>query len=375
MDTEQLTTLVACLQADPDPRCRRGVRHRWWVILTILAAGLLCGQDNFRAIAQWARAHRALLNQYLPLFRGQVPSEKTFQRAMGLLDLVGFKARLYAFIAATRAVEEDPQEALALDGKTLRGASHGGRKVHLLTLAAHADGAVLGRRNVGAKTNEIAVAPLLLAGRDLGGRVLTGDAMFCQRSLSRQVRAQRGHWLWQVKDNQPTLLADLQYLFHSPRSDPHALHFRAAGRLDGGHGRIEERHLEASDALNDYLDWPGLAQVIWRRCSRTVAGRTSVENHYYITSLPPEQAGPERLLALCRGHWQIENNVNRAQDVVFREDASTLRRGTAPEAMSVLRDAILHLLHQRAGFLLSDKRRHFQSRPAQALRALGLRRL
>lgn len=375
MDNTQLTTLAACLKHVPDPRCLRGIRHDWSVILTIIAAGLLCGQRGFRAIGQWARAHQPLLKHYLRLWHGQVPSEKTFQRAMAQLDLEAFKQQAYDFVNATREPADGPLEALALDGKALRGASHGGRKVHLLTLAAHADGAVLARRNVGLKTNEIAVAPLLLRDRDLHGQVITGDAMFCQREISRQVSRQGGHWLWEVKDNQPSLLADLIYLFGSPRGGPHPLVCWSATDLSGGHGRVDERCLEASDALNDHLDWPGLQQVVWRRCTRHVKGQPVAEDHYYITSLPHAEAAPHALLALTRGHWSIENQVNRAQDVVFGEDASTLRTGTAPEAMSVLRDLVMHLLHRSVQFALSDKLRYFQAYPARALLALGLRRL
>lgn len=134
MDTTKLTTLAACLKSIPDPRFARGVRHRWSVILTILAAGLLCGQTNFRAIHQWARSHRPLLRAYLPLWHGQVPSAKTLQRAMDRLDLEGFKQQAYAFIEGTRPPCEQAREALSIDGKTLSGASHGGRKVHLLPL-------------------------------------------------------------------------------------------------------------------------------------------------------------------------------------------------------------------------------------------------
>ncbi|KAB2890410.1 MAG: ISAs1 family transposase [Burkholderiaceae bacterium] len=375
MDECQLTTLADCLRQVPDPRCRRGVRHQWWVILTIIAAGLLCGQRDFRAIGQWARAKRPLLRRYLPLWQGSPPSEKTLQRAMSRLDLEAFKQQAYDFINATRLPAQGALDALSIDGKTLRGASHGGRKVHLLTLAAHADGAVLGRRNVGLKTNELAVAPLLLRDRDLRGQVVTGDAMFCHRELCRQVLRQGGHYLWEVKDNQPSLRADLIYLFDSPRGGPHPLTFWPATALVGGHGRIDERALEASDALNGHLDWPGLEQVVRRRCTRHINGHARSEDHYYVTSLPHVDAGPHTLLDLTRGHWGIENNVNRAQDVVFAEDASTLRTATAPEAMSVMRDLVMHILHSSSGFLLSDKLRDYQAYPTKALRALGLRRL
>lgn len=375
MDTTKLSTLAWCFKRTPDPRCRRGVRHPWWVLLTIIAAGLLCGQQNFRAIHQWARCHQALLRWYLPLWNGCVPSAKTLQRAMNSLDLEAFKAQADEFISGTRQPGGGALEAIAIDGKAARGASHGGRKVHLLTLASQADGAVLGRQNVGLKENEIVVAPQLLAGRDLNGQLLTGDAMFCQRELSCLVTSLGGDYLWEVKDNQPSLMADLVYLFTSPRGGPHPLEFWPATTLDSGHGRIEERFLEASAALNGYLDWPGLRQVVRRTCTRHINGETTVEQHYYVTSCSHEAVSPQQLLDLTRGHWCIENQVNRARDVVFGEDASTYRTGTGPEAMSVMRDLVMHLLHRSSGFALSEKLRYYQAYPARALVALGLRRL
>jgi predicted transposase YbfD/YdcC len=53
----------------------------------------------------------------------------------------------------------------------------------------------------------------LLEGLILEGRLITGDAIFCQRDLSRQVLQGGGHYLWTVKENQPTLLADIQAAF------------------------------------------------------------------------------------------------------------------------------------------------------------------
>lgn len=227
---------------------------------------------------------------------------------------------------------------------------------------------------MGLKHNEITVAPQLLQGRHLHGQTITGDAMFCQRELSTLVLRQGGHYLWEVKDNQPTLLADLIELFEGPRTGPHPLQFWADTDLASGHGRIDERQLEASPELNQHLDWPGLQQVLCRTCWRHQQGQTTVEQHYYVTSLPHELASPKSLLELTRGHWTIENRVHRVQDVTFGEDASTLRTGTAPEAMSVMRDLVIHLLRRSAKFTLTEKLRDYQAYPAKALRDLGLRR-
>jgi hypothetical protein len=102
-----------------------------------------------------------------------------------------------------------------LDGKTLRGTIPLGRTsgVHLLA-AYHAEqGVVLAQCAVAAKANEIVVAPQVLDQLDLTGVGVSGDAMFAQRRLSTQIGEAGGDYFWWVKDNQPTLLADLELLF------------------------------------------------------------------------------------------------------------------------------------------------------------------
>ena len=102
------------------------------------------------------------------------------------------------------------------------------------------------------------MAPELLGQVDLAGRVVTGDALYAQKNLSRQVVEQGGDYFWVVKDNQPTLRADIALLFAEP---PWGEELATAGEC-GRHGdRWEERTLWTSTALNEYLDWPQVRQV------------------------------------------------------------------------------------------------------------------
>jgi hypothetical protein len=75
-----------------------------------------------------------------------------------------------------------------------------------------------------------------------------------------------------------------------------------------GHGRVERRTVTTATLLNDYWDCPGVGQVYGLRRERTVAGVTSVEDAYGISSLSRERADAGRLLELLRGHWGIENS-------------------------------------------------------------------
>jgi len=152
------------------------------------------------------------------------------------------------------------------------------------------------------------VAPALLAQIDWTGRVLTGDALFCQRNLCAQVLQAGGDYLLVVKENQPTLHRDLATLF-AFRADlalraatlP-AWDMREATRVERGHGRDEKRHLCASTELNDHLDWPDVAQVcLIERTWRDQRG-THTATRYLLTSLPHAVANAAHLLTPVRGH-------------------------------------------------------------------------
>ena len=143
---------------------------------------------------------------------------------------------------------------------------------------------------------------------------------------------------------------------------------RVAHTVASGYGRtLERRERVASTDLAHYLDWPGAAQVFRRERTWREHGQATRTLHYGITSLPPREADPARLLALRRGHWSIANRLHRHKDVNLGEDASLIHAGAGPTVLALLRDAALSLLH-RAGItrIASCLRQHSQH-PAQAV--------
>lgn len=177
-----------------------------------------------------------------------------------------------------------------------------------------------------------------------------------------------GDYLLIVKANQPTLLRDVELFFTDP---PFGEVFATAGGK-GRHGdREEERRLHASAGLTSYLDWPGLGQVmmIERRAQRK--GRAQREVRYAITSQGVE-VGPDRLLAQVRSHWAIENRLHYVRDVSFGEDGSQVRKGSAPQVMAALRNAVIGILRQAGWANIAAGLRHYAWRPGAALSLLGI---
>lgn len=216
---------------------------------------------------------------------------------------------------------------------------------------------------------ELSVAPQLLGQIKLEGRVVTGDALYAQRELSRQVVQGGGDYLWVVKDNQPTLKAALALLFQEP---PWGEEFQVGEQVNRHGDRWEGRRLRASTALNDYLDWPYLGQVCCVERSRKRKGVVKVETSYAITSLTPGKATAQQLLDLWRGHWRIENQSHYVRDVTMKEDASQVRSGASPEVMAALRNAVLGLLRQMGVTNVAAALRHYSWKVTSALSLLGL---
>lgn len=123
---------------------------------------------------------------------------------------------------------------------------------------------------------------------------------------------------------------------------------QVAQTVNLGHGRIEKRTLQATETLNDYLDWPevGQAGLIERIRINPKTGEMEREQHYFVTSLTALEAGPERLLTVSRLHWTIENKSHYVRDAVFHEDASQVRTGALPQIMATLRNTVLNAMRR-----------------------------
>jgi predicted transposase YbfD/YdcC len=221
------------------------------------------------------------------------------------------------------------------------------------------------------KTNEITAVETILEQLVLAGRIVTMDALLTQRHVAQTIVDKGGEYVMIVKENQPQLRADIELVFTLP---PVGDHQATARTVDLGHGRIEQRNLTTSEALVGYSDWPGLAQVfeLGRHVMFPKTGKERVEVVYGVTSLRPAQATPERLLALVRGQWQIENQSHWVRDVTFDEDRSQVRCGNIPQVMAALRNTTIGLLRWAGHTNIAAACRRLAAQPVQALALIGI---
>ena len=226
--------------------------------------------------------------------------------------------------------------------------------------------------------SELAVASRLIQHIDWKGKVLTGDALYCQRCLCSALRLAGGDYLFLVKGNQPQLFEDLRLLF-APLPPPKRagegdlrLPEHHAQTTEKAHGRLDIRSIRASSELKGYSDWPGLEQVFEiRRCWQS-KGVCKEAVRYGVTSLPATIAIPERLLKLKRGHWIIENGLHYVKDVTMGEDKSTVHCGNGPKIMAALRNTAVRLLRHAGFSTIAARMRYNSTHPQAALEILSL---
>jgi hypothetical protein len=205
-------SLLACWSQVSDPRGRKGRRHSLAAMLTAVASALLCGNRGYKAIAEWLHDLPVDVWHWMGYTR-RPPKQDCFRDLLMQLDPAVLEAVLTKWISQTLGVEltADDLAAVSIDGKTLCGTLRPhSRAVHLLAAVDHRTGCVLSQCRVDDKTNEHKAALDLLKTIVLEGRVIVGDAMFCQRDLCRQIVEDGGDYFFPVKENQPTLLREIQ---------------------------------------------------------------------------------------------------------------------------------------------------------------------
>lgn len=202
----------------PDPRSVHGKRHPLQALLTLASVAMLSGARSLQAIAQFGRDRGQAFAHSLGFTRATTPCCATLHYLFAALDRAAFEEALQAWLNGRRAAGWC---ALSLDGKTLRGASgYQLPGVHVLAAYAHEAHAVLAQMPVQATTNEHKTALEMLALLPVKGHVVLGDAIFCQRDLSKEIVRRDGDYLWVVKENQPELHAAVALAFEAPDFSP-----------------------------------------------------------------------------------------------------------------------------------------------------------
>jgi predicted transposase YbfD/YdcC len=204
------------------------------------------------------------------------------------------------------------------------------------------------------RTNEIKMAIPLLETIDIEGKDVTADALLTQRKIAEYlVHKRHAHYHFTVKGNQRGVLEDVALWFQDRKQPDFVQH------TPPDHGRIEIRKIWTTTELNDYLNFPhvGQAFVIERHSTDKKTGEHSCEIAYGVTSRTVDQADPERVLNVNRGHWTIENSCHYIIDWNYDEDRSRIRIGYGPENITRLRRFAIGVIKSKGVRSVAQKMR------------------
>lgn len=336
-----LEQFATCWEGLEDPRTSNASLHDFHELLFIALCTVLCGGQNAVDMAEFVRAKEVFLRQTLRLAFG-LPSHDTFSRLFRSMNPEQFGAAFQRFMAA---FSQQCQGVVAIDGKVLRRSFDRASKtsaLHMVSAWGCEQRMVLAQIATEAKSNEITAVPKLLAMLSLKGTIVTTDALNCQRAIAAQIVAQGGDYALALKENQPSLHADVALLFDDPDCEITTM----KPDVDAGHGRIETRTASVSSdikALCEMHGWPGLVAIGKVVRIRESTEKISTETAYYLLSTA---LSPERLNEVVRSHWGVENRLHWRLDVVMNEDQSRTRLGHGPHNMAVLRHMALNIMQK-----------------------------
>jgi predicted transposase YbfD/YdcC len=339
-----------------DPRNPNSCEHLLFDIVAIAVLSVACGADDWCGMASFAKIKLEWLKTFLEL-PGGAPSHDTFRRVFGLFDRDRFAASLFHW---TQALQEATRgKLIAIDGKTLRrtfNKKSGLKALHLVTAWASENGLTLGQVACEEKSNEITAIPQVLKLLNIKGCTVTIDAMGCQTEIVEEIRERKAHYVLAVKDNQPTLHADLHQVFE----DAHNTDFAGIRQsmhitTETTHGRITHRTYHAIEIPRDHPQrqkWRDLQTLVIATNFVTKGEQETWETRIFISDLAPRA---KSLGTAIRKHWGIENGQHWVLDVAFSEDAARQQDRNGSTNLAAIRRLIVSLMRQETTLKIGAK--------------------
>jgi len=326
----------------PDPRTKEHKKeHKLIDIIFITVAAVICGAEDWYEIAEYGEYKEDWLKKVLEL-PGGIPSHDTFNRVFSLIDPVALQQCFISWVQSLAKISEG--QIVSIDGKRLGNSGEQGKKaiIHMVSAWSNDNNMALGQLKVNDKSNEITAIPVLLDLLMVKGCWVTIDAMGCQQEIATKIKERGAEYILAVKDNQKHLHDDIQEAFEQGKPDGMDMQTH----LD--HGRIEKRIcriITDMDWVCSKEGWQGIRTLIEITSERTIkaTGITETQTRHYISSAV---STAQKFNEAIRAHWGIENRLHWVLDVVFNEDNSTKRSGTAAENFSFINKMAVNLLYQ-----------------------------
>jgi predicted transposase YbfD/YdcC len=250
------------------------------------------------------------------------------------------------------------EQFLHIDGKSNRRSADrykGKKMLHTVSVFSGQTHLSLAQLKVDEKSNEITAIAPLMEPLDIAGRVITIDAMGCQKEIAKTIAEKKGYYVLAVKDNQKTLRDEIEGAFKN--TSPAYTHTTT----EKDHGRLEERSCSVITDLrfvDEAVNWAAMCCIICIVSKRTIQDKTTIEKRYYISNCKQNAVF---FLEAIRSHWGIENRLHWVLDILFHEDYCRKNKENAAENFNTIRKMALNIIRSFKGDKVSLRRRRLMA--------------
>lgn len=323
----------------------RGFKGKHFHLNDLIGASILAmlsGADGFTGMAEYCKEKKDFLCQFFR-FSKKTPSHDQFRWVYANINPEEF---MKCFIDWTKVLSKITKgEVIPIDGKVLRATRNGKSVTSALCIVsawASSNGMSLGQVKVDKKSNEKTAIPKLLELLTIKGGVVSIDAMGTHPPIAQKIVDKEADYILALKKNNKNFFLEVESFFNNFKNSE-LIHDFTEQQVKA-HGRIEVRKcyiITALEYIPDTANWPALKSLVCIESQRTVNGKTTCENRYYLSSLLGD--APEMLEKIIK-HWSIENNLHWRLDVTFLEDKCRTKFKNCPENLTIARKIALAIL-------------------------------
>ncbi len=325
------------------------------VIITFLS--IFEGSTTWEEVEDFGNDNIELLNVLLDMTSG-VPSHDTFRRVFSLINSSSLEDIIIEFLkkASSNILDEfkldDNYDLLPIDGKELR---RTGRKydtsekiknAQIMNFYDASSAICIKSELIDDKTNEIPVAQHVLSNLNLQKKIITADAMNCQKKTAEVIINNKGNYVFGLKKNHKDFFISIEETFKKNIENESIKGTKnyIISEIEKSHNQIETREyfrLDASNFIQDE-DFKDLNSVVCyrKKIYNLHKETTKYEHRYYISNLKDISLISQAI----RGHWAIENNLHWNLDKFLGEDTIATIDKNASLNLSLIKKMALTLL-------------------------------
>ena len=319
-----------------DERNQPTIKHKLIDILKLVMIAILCGMDELDKIIDYGKNKKEFLNNNFDIV--SIPSKSTMTRVFAMINP---KRLGLSIVCILKSLINEKHSQIMLDGKAIKStdAIRAIEKMMNIVTAYTDTGISLGQITVDSKTNEIPAVKELIEMLDIEGKIITADAMHCQKETAEKIIANKGDYVLQLKGNQKKFYEDVYAMFDDKYMNEadRDCEYEIYSTVEKSHGRIEKRTcyvLNEIEFFTDYIsEWKGLKKIFAVKREVERDGKNTKEISCYISS---KNTTAEKLLSYTRAHWQIES-MYHILDVSYDEDRCKLYSQRAQENLNIFR--------------------------------------